>query len=142
MIFLPCPWRKEDVKKLMTFRVVCPIPMSTLSRRIATACLSMRFPRTREINENHKVLSLLSFLFQETLCTTKTDLECVQNQTGFKNQFATCFKRCNGLIVSSFTETKEDRKAFFKKFANLLRNYSGYRGEDLSPKSKLNQVKP
>ena len=82
-------------------------------------------------------LALKSFYFQEPLCTTNSDLECVRNQAGFQTQISACNKRCNGLIVSSYTETNRDRDKFLGEFKDLLQNYSQYRGGDLSPESKL-----
>ena len=89
----------------------------------------------------YREFSPFTFSFQEPLCKTNNDLECVRNQTGYKTQISKCYKRCNGLIVSSFTETNSSRETFFKKFEDMLSNYSDYRGRDFTGnarKSKMN----
>ena len=80
--------------------------------------------------------------FQEILCTTVKELECVKNLTtkgDDQSRHTDCSKKCSGLFVSSYTKTNRSREDFFLQFNSLLRNYSEYKGSDLTNKApKLN----
>ena len=74
------------------------------------------------INYCFKMPKCPLYIFQETLCSSPQELDCVKNM---KVDTSSCLKPCSGLVVTSFakSELKTDLEALFP----ILGDYSTYK---------------
>ena len=80
-------------------------------------CLPFNFRLFHKVHFIIKMLYVFKMIFQETLCTSAQELDCVNN---VKVDTSSCPKPCSGLIVTSFakSELKKDLQRLFPIFGD------------------------